>query len=332
MSKPTSWKPLLIIFGISSFFFFAFVISSFLFFSKGINGKSKSAEKALFQQSSIGVLEVNGVIMDSKKAVKTIQQFEESKDVKAVVVRINSPGGAVGPSQEIYEALRKMSKPVVSSMSSVAASGGFYVAMASKKVFANPGTITGSIGVIMEFANLEKLYEWAKVKRYVIKTGKFKDAGSEFREMTAEERALLQGMVDDVLVQFVDAVAEGRKLPRETVTQIADGRIFSGNQALKLKLVDQLGTFTDAVEEAAKLANITGKPKLIYGEKKKGFKELIEEQLQGNSDEDAESRSHGSFLNRLVGGTIESGVRGALGVSSAASLSPGIYWIWKGAM
>ena len=301
------------------------MVSSLLFFSKGIEGKSKRAEKTLFRQSGIGVLEVNGVIMDSKKTLKLIKQFEDSKEIKAVVVRINSPGGAVGPSQEIYEALKVFPKPVVASMSSIAASGGFYIAMAAKKVLANPGTITGSIGVIMEFANLEKLYEWAKVKRYVIKTGKFKDAGAEFREMLPEERALLQEMVDDVLVQFVDAVAEGRKLSVEEVTKVADGRIFSGNQALKLKLIDQVGTLNDAVEEAAKLAGLPPIPKLFYGEKKKNFMEMLEEQIQ-QSDEDSESRS-------VFGRMVESGVKDVLGLPVGKTpLGPGIYWLWRGAI
>jgi protease IV len=320
-----SWKPLIIIFGISAFFFFAFVASSFIFFSKGIAGKSKTAEKTLFQHDGVGVLEINGVIMDSKKSLKLLKQYEESKEVKAVVVRINSPGGAVGPSQEIYEALKQFPKPVVASMSSIAASGGFYVAMAAKKVIANPGTITGSIGVIMEFANLEKLYEWAKIKRYVIKTGKFKDSGSEYRDMTPEERGLLQDMVDDVLVQFKEAVVEGRKLSMDDVTRVADGRIFSGNQALKLKLIDRVGTFNDAVEEAAKMANLPPKPRLFYNEKKKKFMEMLQDQMQ-EADEDAESHS-------LFGRLVENGVKNVMGIpSSNTNLGPGVYWIWKGAL
>lgn len=318
-----SWKPVLIICGISFFFFFAFVASSFLFFAKGFEGKSKTVQKTLFQKEGVGIIEVNGVIMDSKKFLKSLSRFEESKEVKAIVVRVNSPGGAVGPSQEIYEALRKFPKPVVASMSSVAASGGFYVAMAAQKVFANPGTITGSIGVIMEFANLEKLYEWAKVKRYVIKTGKFKDAGSEYREMTAEERELLQGMVDDVLLQFKQAVAAGRKVPLEEVTKIADGRIFSGNQALALKMIDSLGTLDDAVLEAGKIAGIQGKPKKILDDRKKGFRELLEESL-GERDEDAESRSP-------ISDFLATTLRSTLGLPQVTEARmPGIYWLWKG--
>ena len=318
----SSWKPVLVVCGVSFFFFIAFVVSSFLFFAKGFEGKSKTVQKTLFQKEGVGILEINGVIMDSKKALKTLRKFEETKEVKAIVVRVNSPGGAVGPSQEIYEALKKFPKPVVASMSSVAASGGFYVAMAAQKIFANPGTITGSIGVIMEFANLEKLYEWAKIKRYVIKTGKFKDAGSEYREMTAEERELLQSMVDDVLLQFKTAVAEGRKLPLEEVTKVADGRVFSGNQALGLKLIDSLGTLDDAVTEAGKLGGIQGKPKMIQDDRKKGFWEMIQDQMD-DRDESAEGRSG---ISELAAATL----RSTLGIpQTVEARTPGIYWLWK---
>ena len=186
--------------------------------------------------------EINSVIMDSKTLAQ-LKKFDEDKGVKAVVLRLNSPGGSVAPSQEIYEAVKDFKKPVVASMASVAASGVYYIAVGAPIIYANPGTITGSIGVIMEFANLEKLYEWAKIKRYVIKTGKFKDAGGEHREMTPEDRALLQGMIDDVLVQFKTAVAAGRKLSLEDVTKVADGRIFRAIRP-KCQTGGQLGTLT----------------------------------------------------------------------------------------
>jgi len=321
----TSWKPLFIVFGLSGFFFIVFVTVAFTFFSKGINGTDAKSGRSIFRREAVGVAELNGVIMDSKKFLKTLKKFEEAKEIKAVVVRINSPGGAVAPSQEIYEAVKKFPKPVVASMSSVAASGGFYVAVAAKKVFANPGTITGSIGVIMEFANLEKLYEWAKIKRYSIKTGKFKDAGADYREMQPEERALLQGMVDDVLLQFKTAVSEGRKLPLETVTSVADGRIFSGSQAKAAKLVDELGTLDDAVNEAAKMGGIEGKPRIAVDEPKKKWLDLLQELDQG--DEDSESSESGlqPWWTKALGR--------ALGMKpSRISLDPGIYWIWKGAL
>lgn len=323
-ARAQSWKPLVYIFAASAGFFLIFVICSFLFFSKGLTGKSQTASNTLFSSDGVGILEVNGVIMDSKKTLKTLKKFEESPAVKALVIRVNSPGGAVAPSQEIHDALKRFSKPKVVSMSSVAASGGYYIAVAGDKIFANAGTITGSIGVIMEFANLEKLYDWAKIKRFSIKTGKFKDSGAEYREMQPEERALLQGMVDDVLLQFKTAVAEGRKLTLDQVTLLADGRIFSGAQAKKVGLVDELGGIDDAVAEAGKLAGIRGKPKVFTDEKKRGFLDLFQDVL-GESDESSES-SRGQ--NRVV-----SSLQKALGLEKVTSfLEPGVYWIWKGAL
>jgi protease-4 len=267
-----SWRPLFLLFLVSGAFFLVFVSVSYVFFSKNLGtGASSAGSKALFKKAGVGLLEIDGVIMDSKKALKTLKSFEENPNVKALVVRINSPGGAVAPSQEIHDAIKRFPRPKVVSMSSVAASGGYYVAVAGDRIYANPGTITGSIGVIMEFADLEKLYDWAKIKRYSIKTGKFKDTGAEYREMQPEERALLQGMVDDVLVQFKQAVADGRKLPIETVTALADGRVFSGSQAKAEKLVDELGGIDDAIAAAAKLGGIEGKPRIITADKIFGY-------------------------------------------------------------
>jgi protease-4 len=313
----TNWKPLAIILSLSFTFFMLFVIGAFTFFSKGMDGGSNASGKGMFKNQAVGVIELNGVIMDSKKFLKTLAKYETENQIKAVVVRINSPGGAVAPSQEIYKALKKFPKPVVASMSSVAASGGYYVAVAAKRIFANAGTITGSIGVIMEFANLEKLYEWAKIKRYSIKTGKFKDAGADYRDMTTEERAQLQTMVDDVLMQFKTAVAEGRGLKMEELTPLADGRIFSGQQAQVVKLVDEIGTLDDAITEAAKLAGITGKPKVYRDDKKKGWMEILQEQMGEQDDEDASSKSVFSLF----------GVK-----TPTLTLAPGVYWIWKGAL
>jgi protease-4 len=270
----------------------------------------------------VGVIELNGVIMDSKATLRKLKDFEEDSNVKAVVLRLNSPGGAVAPSQEIYQSVKNYKKPLVVSMGSLAASGAYYVAMGAKKVYANPGTITGSIGVIMEFANLEKLYDWAKIQRYVIKTGKFKDIGAEFREMTPEEKALLQGMVDNVLSQFKQAVADGRKLTLDQVTAIADGRIFSGSQAKEQHLVDALGTLQDAIDDAAKQAGLKENPEVVYPEKiRPRWLDLL---LDGSSNEDRSEGSHSliSSLAQLLNGHVEKAVTG---------LEPGIYWIWPGA-
>ena len=219
----------------------------------------------------VGVVEINGVISDSKGVIREIKYFVEDGGVKAIVLRIDSPGGGVGASQEIYREVVKARdvKTVVASFGGVAASGGYYVACGADKIMANPGTITGSIGVVMQFANLEELFKKIGYKGYVIKSGPHKDVGSPFREMTPEEKELLQEVIDTVHQQFIRAVAEGRKLPMEKVASIADGRIFSGEQAQALGLVDELGNLEDTIEMAAQMAGIKGKPAVEYPRKRK---------------------------------------------------------------
>jgi len=219
----------------------------------------------------VGVVEVTGVIADSKTPLKELREFAEDQRIRAIVVRIDSPGGAVGPSQEIFEAMRRLQKKkhVLSSMGSIAASGGFYIAMGGEKVFANPGTLTGSIGVISEFPNVSGLLKWAGVDMRTITAGKLKDAGSPFREMSSEERSYFQSMLDDVHGQFIGAVAESRKLPPDEVRKVADGRVFTGRKAKELKLVDELGGLQDAVREAGKLAGVRGEPNIEYPTKER---------------------------------------------------------------
>ena len=322
-SSRKGWSPLAIVLGLSAVFFAVFLAVSGLFFmhKNPGGGSGSTSTAALFGNGSVAVIELNGVITDSKKFLKKLDRFEDDSDVKAIVLRLNSPGGAVAPSQEIYQAVKNYKKPIVASMSSVAASGAYYVACGAKKIYANPGTITGSIGVIMEFANLSKLYDWAKIQRYSIKTGKFKDVGAEYREMTADERALLQNMVDDVLVQFKTAVSTGRKLSMEDVTKIADGRIFSGNQAKKAHLVDELGTLDDAIDEAGKMAGIKGKPNVVYPSS--NHKKLLDFFLdQGKDDDETDSSSRTSLLGKLF-----KSVTGQV-TEDFSALSPGIYWLW----
>lgn len=313
------------------FFVLFLIVSGVMFFKKGAPATGAPVGGALFSQGSVGVVELKGMIMDSKKILRQLERFEESSEVKAVVLRLDSPGGSVAPSQEIYEAVKGYKKPLVVSMGSVAASGAYYIACGAKKVFANPGTITGSIGVIMEFLDLSKLYEWAKIHRYAIKTGKYKGSGAEYRELNPEERALLQTMIDDVLVQFKTAVAEGRKLPMEQVTEVADGRIFSGSQAKAAKLVDELGTLNDAIEAAAKEAKIEGKPRVVYPQKAQPrFLEL----LTGldSSDEEEASAGRTSVLARVAREVVglPLPVPGALD-RQLTELAPGVYWLWRGA-
>jgi len=240
--------------------------------------RNSSKQPALFTGSEVGVLEIKGMILDPDEYLEKIKTLKKRDTVKAVVVRIDSPGGGISASQEIYEELKKLDKvkPVVASMSSVAASGGYYVALGARSIIANNGTLTGSIGVIMQLAYLQRLYDFLKVTPFNIKSGKYKDIGSSTREMTAEEKALLQNLSDEMHMQFKRAVAESRKMSMKNVTEIADGRVFSGQTAVKLKLVDEIGTFEDAIDRATKLAKLKSEPELFYPkEKGSTLKELF---------------------------------------------------------
>jgi protease-4 len=216
----------------------------------------------------VGVVRVSGVLVDSRPVLEQLDEFAEQSDVKALVIRVNSPGGGVGAAQEIFRELEKITdKKVVVSMGSVAASGGYYISLGAKRIFANPGTITGSIGVIMEFSSLKGLLEKIGLESYTIKSGKYKDVGSPFRKMTAEDQELLQGVVEDIHNQFVEVVASRRDLPLEKAKEIADGRILTGRQAKELGLIDELGNLQDAIDAAAKMAGIKGKPRVVYSRK-----------------------------------------------------------------
>ena len=230
----------------------------------------------------VAVVEIEGIIIDGTAAVRELREHADNSAIKAIVLRINSPGGVVAPTQEIFSAIqraRKAGKPVVATLGAVAASGGYYVAAAADRIYANPGTLTGSIGVVMQMANLEGLLKKVGVEYVVVKAGAYKDVGNFARTMSPEERKMLQALLDDVYSQFVDAVAEGRGLERKEVLAFAEGRIYSGQQALALKMVDEMGGFEDAVEAAGKLANIQGRPKLVYPRRKFSFKDLLESRL-----------------------------------------------------
>ena len=218
----------------------------------------------------VAVVDITGIITQSDATIKLIHGYRDDPSIKAIVIRIDSPGGSVAPVQEIYSELQKIDKPIVASMGSTAASGGYYVACAADTIMANPGTLTGSIGVIMQFTQLKGLYDKIGLEHQVIKSGEFKDTGSPFRGLTEKEQAVLQATVDDVYNQFVDTILEARNslLNRSEIVELADGRIFSGQQALDSKLLDQLGNLPDAIELAAELANIDGKPKVVRKEKK----------------------------------------------------------------
>ena len=217
----------------------------------------------------IGVIPIYGVISDSDAITSQLVKFRKDKSIKAIILRINSPGGGVGASQEIYREGQKTtkSKKVIVSMGGVAASGGYYIASAADKIIANPGTITGSIGVIMEFVRYEEILKKIGIKFEVLKSGEFKDMGSPHREATEREKELIQALIADIQEQFVKAVADGRHLSLEKTRNLADGRIYSGAQARELGLVDDLGNFQDAVDIAKDLAGIKGDVSLVYPQK-----------------------------------------------------------------
>ena len=237
--------------------------------------------RTLVQSAPIGdkvaVIDITGVISRTETIIDQIHQYRDDQAIKAIVLRINSPGGSVAPVQEIYSELKKLEKPIVASMGSIAASGGYYIAAIADEILANPGTLTGSIGVIMQFTKLKGLYEKIGLEQQVVKSGKFKDTGSPVRDMTDEERELLQATLDDVHNQFIDAVFEGRQahLTREEIVALADGRIFSGQQALGHKLVDQLGNLPDAIDRAGELGGISGKPKVVRTKRKTSMLERV---------------------------------------------------------
>ncbi|MBI4411299.1 MAG: signal peptide peptidase SppA [Deltaproteobacteria bacterium] len=219
----------------------------------------------------IAVVEIEGPIFDSTEIIRELHRYGENDSIKALVLRIDSPGGAVAPSQEIFEEVKKLrkNKKIVVSMGTVAASGAYYIAVAADKIFASPGTITGSIGVIMESMNFQELLKWARLENRVIKSGHFKDVGSPFREMLPEERAYLQAILDNMYAQFKQAVAENRGLSPEQIDLIAEGKIYTGEQAMNQKLIDGFGTLYDALSEAKKLAGLPEDAHVIWPREKR---------------------------------------------------------------
>lgn len=243
-----------------------------------------TGDASLTSKEGVGLIEVKGMILDSKETIRQLRYFLKQGAVKAVVLRVDSPGGIVAPSQEIYSEVKKFAarKKIIVSMGSLAASGGYYISAPATMIYANPGTITASIGVILKLSNIESLMDKIGIKSYTLKTGKYKDSGSPLRQFSAEDRAMLQSVIDNTHEQFVRAVAEGRKLPIEDVRKIADGRILSGEQAREHKLVDRLGTLQDAIEEAGRLAGISGEPELLLPPKKKvNYLDLLVEGTEG---------------------------------------------------
>lgn len=258
----------------------------------------------------IAVVPVKGPIgmtpegVDAERVLKQLRKFERDDAIKAIVVRIDSPGGSVAPSQEIHDELKRVAakKPVVCSMGNVAASGGFYIAMGCPKgnVLAEPGTLTGSIGVISQFPNLTRIAERFQFRMETVKSGALKDAGNPFREMTAQDRAYWQALIDRVYAQFLGAVVESRGLPEAKVRRVADGRVITGEEALEAGLVDALGNFHVAIDRAMELAKVTGEPDLVYP---------------------ADERAR--FLEELMGGMAGAAARAVKAELAAGTTGPG---------
>jgi protease-4 len=268
MPQKRSNRLLWIVIGGGAFVFVVLCLLAAVFYiaNEGSSGLSISS-------GQIAVIDLEGVISDSREFVDTLKDYGNRSAVKSVVLRINSPGGGVAASQEIFEAIKKFraetKKKVVVSMGSVAASGGYYVACGADRIFANPGTITGSIGVIAEWYNYGDLLKWAKMQSVVIKSGTFKDSGSATRPLTDEEKVYFQSLIGNMYSQFVSAVASGRKMQDEAVRKLADGRVYTGQEAKEDGLVDELGTMQDAIDYAARAAGIKGEPKILSPTKKR---------------------------------------------------------------
>lgn len=226
----------------------------------------------------IAIVEINDVIVSSEKTVEQIKKFREDKSIKAIILRVNTPGGGVAASQEIYEEVKKTrdsGKIIVVSMGSIAASGGYYIAVGSSLIIANPGTLTGSIGVIAQFISIKDLAEKLGINQTTIKSGNLKDAGNPFRQMNDSDKAYFQDVVDNSFGQFLDVVSKERKMDKQTLLQYANGRVFTGLQAKEYGLIDSLGTFEDAIRITGKMAGIEGEPRIVREKKKFSFFEEV---------------------------------------------------------
>ncbi|MEW6213222.1 MAG: signal peptide peptidase SppA [Acidobacteriota bacterium] len=296
----------IIIIAVLGFFFFVAII---LLAAVALSGEGGWAG---FGGDRIAVIHIEGAIFDSRTAVEQMKMYADDERVKAILIRIDSPGGGVAASQEIHDQVRwlreEKKKKVTVSMGSVAASGGYYIACASDYIVANPGTVTGSIGVIAEWINFADLLKWAQVRPEVIKSGEMKDAGSPTRELSPKEREYIQSIINQMYQQFVNAVVAGRAdkgLSRERILQLADGRVYTGEEALKEKLIDELGSYEAAVRKTAELAGIRGEPQIVTPPRPR----------------------RGSLLDLLTDTDVESILSKGLNQAPGASLQ--FQYIWK---
>jgi protease-4 len=276
-NHPRSRTWLWVVIGGSAFFLFMLSVFTLVYFT--MRASNDTSFRASFGDK-IGVVDLEGVILDSKTVVGQLKKFGDDDSIKAIILHVNSPGGGVAASEEIYREVKRIrdekKKRIVASIETVGASGAYYVSSATNKIFADNGSIVGSIGVIAEWVNYGGLLEWAKLKPITMKAGEFKDTGSPTRDMTPAEKEYLQGLIDNMHVQFIQAVADGRGAKVEDIRAIANGKVWTGQQALSLHLIDQLGDFQNAVDDTAKSVGIKGEPVLVRPEKdRKSFLDLL---------------------------------------------------------
>jgi protease-4 len=268
--QPRSRVFLWVLLGGGAFLLFLVGIFALVYFT--VRSQQKSSTFSGFGDK-IAIVDLEGVILTPKDVVEQLRKYSDDSSIRAIVLHVNSPGGGAAASEEIYREVLRIrdtkKKHIVASIETVGASGAYYVSSATNKIFADNASIVGSIGVIAQWLNYEELFKWAKVKDITIKAGEFKDTGSPTREMTPAERAYLQGLIDNMHVQFIHSVATGRNMKDEDVRALANGKVWTGEQALPLKLVDQIGDFRAAVEDTAKSVGIKGEPTLVHPEKER---------------------------------------------------------------
>ena len=268
MPEARSRTLLWIVIGGGAFFLFVLAVFSLVYLTLHAGG-NESAFGGFGDR--IGVVDLDGVILSPQPVVGELKKFADDSSIKAIILHVNSPGGGVAASEEICREVKRIhdqkKKPIVVSIETVGASGAYYIASASGKIYADKGSIVGSIGVIAQWINYGDLLKWAKLKDVVLKTGEFKDTGNPARDLTPAERAYMQSLIDNMFGQFVQAVADGRGLKFDDVKVIADGKVWTGQQALSMKLIDQVADFETAVNETAKSVGITGEPTLVRPEK-----------------------------------------------------------------
>ena len=267
--QPRSRVFLWVLLGGGAFFLFLIAIFSLVYFTV----RSQQKDTFVGFGDKIGVVDLEGVILSPKDVVEQLRKFADDSSIRAIVLHVDSPGGGAAASEEIYrEVLRirdEKKKRIVASIETVGASGAYYVSSATNKIFADNASVVGSIGVIAEWYNYEELIKWAKLKAIVLKAGEFKDTGSPTRPMTPEERAYMQGLIDNMHSQFIHSVAVGRKMKDDEVRSLANGKVWTGEQAKPLKLVDEIGDFRAAIDDTAKSVGIKGEPTLVHPEKER---------------------------------------------------------------